>query len=289
MRIPVFWSRETAKEMDRRGREVSFSCWGWSEKSEAEARESALAAARRVLKKYLAGEPRSHYAYDARPLREEVVQRFADADGRLYAAVTRNVYGALVLNTAGAMFIDMDFPEDAIRKKSGGFLSTLFRKKPAQDTENTLEEEYVARLEQFVNSHSQWGFRVYQTYGGLRALATHTLFEPSSPETPAVLEALGADALYIRLCKNQECFRARLTPKPWRCGYYSNTLRWPWENERQKKQFERWLSGYMSRQADYATCRYLRAIGNGGCHPEIEPILEVHDKITRCHEPLKLA
>jgi hypothetical protein len=44
-----------------------------------------------------------------------------------------------------------------------------------------------------------------------------------------------------------------------------------------------------SLQANYATCRFLGAIGSGAVHPELEAIIEVHDKATRCLNPLELA
>ena len=35
----------------------------------------------------------------------------------------------------------------------------------------------------------------------------------------------GSDSPYIRLCKTQECFRARLLPKPWLYRHHANTMR----------------------------------------------------------------
>ena len=103
-----------------------------------------------------------------------------------------------------------------------------------------------------------------------------------------VLKQMGSDVLYIRLCKAQACFRGRLTPKPWRCGHTNNTISWP-RDDTQQEQFDAWLSGYTQRQADHATCRFLGALGSGRVHPEVEPIIKLHDETTRCDEPLPLA
>jgi hypothetical protein len=95
--------------------------------------------------------------------------------------------------------------------------------------------------------------------------------------------------LYVRLCRAQDSFRARLTPKPWRCGHVSNTIAWPRENDEQNERFEAWNLAYVERQARYATCRFLGAIGDGSLHSEVAEILDVHDRTTRCHESLELA
>jgi hypothetical protein len=144
-------------------------------------------------------------------------------------------------------------------------------------------------LERFLLDHPHWGMRVYRTFAGLRGLVTHDLFEPAAESTLAMLQSVGADPMYVRLCKVQECFRARLTPKPWRCGHYVNRAGWPRDGADQQQRFDQWLSAYTARQAGYATCRYLEMVGNSAIHPEIGTIIEVHDKITRCQEPLDLA
>ena len=93
----------------------------------------------------------------------------------------------------------------------------------------------------------------------------------------------------MRLCKVQECFRARLTPKPWRCSHYVNRTAWPRDGATQQQRFDKWLATYMARQSQYATCRYLSTLGSNAVHADVATIIEVHDKITRCNEPLELA
>ena len=74
------------------------------------------------------------------------------------------------------------------------------------------------RIARFVASHPGWAVRVYRTPSGLRAMATHQRFAPNDPAVTAFFDAVGADPVYVRMCINQQCFRARLTPKPWRIG-----------------------------------------------------------------------
>ena len=130
--------------------------------------------------------------------------------------------------------------------------------------------------------------RLYRTAGGLRGLATHAVFDPAAETSIATLATLGSDPLYIRLCRNQESFRARLTPKPWRCGAGRSTFAWPREGAAIER-FEAWLSVYEERQRQFATCLFLDSIGPPTTHAEVAPLIKLHDTLTRANEPLPLA
>jgi hypothetical protein len=69
-------------------------------------------------------------------------------------------------------------------------------------------------------------FRVYLTAKGLRVVCTSALlpWEKHDWLATRLMKYLGADPDYIRLCGEQKCYRARLTPKPWRtrdCSGYA--------------------------------------------------------------------
>ena len=288
MKIPAYWSKATAEDTDRDGKKVFFSCWQSSDHSQEEAYQSALAAARRVLRSFLSGNRLGRYAYGETPLREETVEKFTNSQGELVAAVTRNAYGSLVLNTDQIMFIDLDFPPVSFGESIRYFFARMFNK-TALSPDAQRESEVRQRLEQFLDDDYQWSLRLYRTCAGMRALVTHDLFDPVSEGTLAVLRSVGSDPLYVRLCKAQKCFRARLTPKPWRCGHTANPIRWPTENRDQQVRFKQWQSEYTARQSQYATCRFLGTLGNDCVHPEVARIIEVHDHATRCEEPLGLA
>ncbi len=135
----------------------------------------------------------------------------------------------------------------------------------------------------------EFGFRVYRTCAGMRLLATHDLFDPADAATMPLLESLGADPLYVKLCHAQQSFRARLTPKPYRCGSEVNRIRFPREDPQENEAFEKWKAGYEQSSQRYATCRYQGAMGNEILHPEAENIIALHDDLTRAHENLELA
>ena len=83
------------------------------------------------------------------------------------------------------------------------------------------QDSAIAKVENWTRNNPDWGWRIYRTRAGLRLLATHALFDPEAAASDGVFDALGADPLYRQLCKTQKCYRARLTPKPWRCGIRS--------------------------------------------------------------------
>jgi hypothetical protein len=288
VRIPAYWSKATAEELDRNGKKTSFSCWRWSDKSPEDAHASALDAAKRVLANFLSGGERNRYAYGDRALREEVLQRITNQQGETIGAVTQNAYGSLVLSTARVMFIDLDFPAIRPGEHLRYFITKWFNR-AARSPDAQREYDAQSRLEGFLSDKPHWSVRVYRTCAGLRVIATHSFFDPASDSTRSLFESLGTDPLYVRLCKAQDSFRARLTPKPWRCGHTSNTIGWPRETDDQQRRFEKWKSDYVARQSDYATCRFLGELGDGSMHPEVETIVEIHDRTTRCHESLVLA
>jgi hypothetical protein len=111
MLIPRYWSRAESEAVTPDGRTVRFQLWRGARGSEAEARAAADQAVQRMAERIRsgAGFPEK-YSYGDRPLREEVVREIAGAGAPddPDAAITRNTYGALVLNAARAFFIDVD-------------------------------------------------------------------------------------------------------------------------------------------------------------------------------------
>ena len=288
MKIPAYWAKGVAEDTDRKGQRASLSCWRSSDRSQEDAQQSALAAAKEKLRNFINGSRPDRYFYGETPLREETVEKITGAEGQVVAVVTRNAHGCLILNTAQVMFIDLDFPPVSLGESIGHFFAKMFNKSAPSPVSRRVSA-VTGRLERFLGDHPRWGLRLYRTCAGLCALVTHELFDPVADATLAVLQAVGADPLYVRLCKAQQCFRARLTPKPWRCGVTARPVRWPAENPEQQTRYDKWQAECAARQMPYATCRLLGTLGDGGVHPEVARIIEVHDKSSRCQEALELA
>jgi hypothetical protein len=278
MNFPPFWAK---------GRSGDFFAWRWSSQSITEAQSLANQAARKLEERFQAGDrPQSHGGYyPDRPFREQVLQEIKDSAGETTAVVTRNSYGCLVLNTAKVMFVDIDLPEP---KSTGGFFKKLFGKPDAVPASNP-QSEAITKIEHWTRGNPEWGWRVYRTRAGLRLLATNGVFEADSIMVNNVFVALEADPLYQRLCKSQKCFRARLTPKPWRCGLRDKPERWPWLDSKQEKRFQKWEVEYQDCSANWATCEFIRHIGNRDIHPEVKSVLKLHDDPTRAQSQLQLA
>lgn len=226
--------------------------WDWSDVSEAEAQAMADARADEAMAEVQLDNstPRRErkVAYNGArgvPIREEVLARHGDT------VITRNSYGAHCLNTPQVLFADVDFSTNpggklhaaaaalllvcvmlpAWRSLRGwgiaigvlalimltGPLARLLRRLGHALGESQLEQA-MARLQAFVKQHPMWAVRVYRTPAGLRLLATHAPVDPLGPQAQAFFSAIGADPLYVRMCLNQRCFRARISGKPWRMG-----------------------------------------------------------------------
>ena len=277
MNFPPFWAR---------GESGGFMVWRWSSQSLAVAQSRADEAAQQLAERFEHGDfpPQQGGYYPNRPFREQVLREIKDASDNLAAVITRNSYGCQVLNTARVMFVDIDLPEP----KPVGLFKRLFGKPDVPGPAQT-ENGALANIENWTRHHSDWGWRVYRTRAGLRLLATHGLVEADSSAANEVFESLGADPLYRKLCVNQKCFRARLTPKPWRCGINSKPERWPWLDEKREKRFQKWETLYQSYAFNWATCELLHAVGNPEIHPEVQSIVTLHDQATKAESKLKLA
>jgi hypothetical protein len=246
-------------------------CWKWSDASVEEARRLADARALELGRMMAEGRPLNHYMYGEQPLREEAI-RIVQPE---MAVITRNLYGALVLNAARAMFIDVDFGE----AKGPGFMGRLFGK-----SSYSSEEVALGRVLEWSSRHRDLGLRVYRTCAGLRCLVTNCPFDPASATALDLLREIGSDPLYVRLCQAQGCFRARLTPKPWRCGGYMPPGRFPRTNQQEQARFQEWLTDYERRSAGYGVCRFAEHLGPTDIHPELQWILKAHDEVA-CGSP----
>jgi len=272
MNFPQFWAR---------GQNGDFFAWRWSAKNMAEAQTLANQAAQQNAERFRANTlpPKHGGYYPNRPMREQILQELKNPAGEIAAVVTRNSYGCQVLNTAKVMFVDIDLPEP----RPPGLFQRLFGKKETAAPSNDRAAA-LARVENWTREHSEWGWRIYQTRAGLRLLATQALVDTGAPVVLEIFSALGADPLYRQLCLAQKCYRARLTPKPWRCGINREPDRWPWLDAKAERRFQKWEEQYKSFSGSWATCQLIRQIGNPTVHPEIQPIITLHDTATRVGE-----
>ena len=239
-------------------------------------------------------------------------------------AVTRNRYGAEVLNSEDTCFIDVDrvcrpgrwlrllapllacfaAAFAAVRLSEGapsavmtaGVLAAIVfaaiaivkalsgESEPAERAEATL----LAKVRALAKRPEWRGLAacVYRTAGGFRILVQADRLAPGSSRFAALARALDADPLYVDLCRKQGCWRARLTPKPERVGVKRPPAgtRFPRPPEA-GAQFADWLASYSEAAAVFAVCRPVATVGR---FRETD-IVRLHDERTGCTSSLPLA
>lgn len=269
MHFPRFW---------RSARQGNVSAWGWSDVSAEAAGVEAGKRLRRVLARLAEnpGGPADPYGYPDRPMREQVIHEFPGSG----SAVTRNSYGCLVLNTTTALFADVDETAPA----SGGFLASLFGKR-----KDDFETRIAARAAEWVAANPAWALRIYRTKAGIRLLAAHQPLPPEKSVCEGLFTHFNVDRLYQKLCASQRCYRARLTPKPWRCGSGRLKARWPWLKDGDEAAFKEWEKAYLAAAKDYAACRFLGQVGRGEIHPALRDLVAFHDEATGATSGCELA
>ncbi|MBL8232285.1 MAG: hypothetical protein JNL98_27565 [Bryobacterales bacterium] len=286
MRFAKYWAAR-----DQRRDSFHLKVWGWSDQSFEHALSVASARLDSVLRKVDARGELPKYPYGSEhPLREEILDTIPrDGTGEPQAVLTRNSYGSVVLNAARVLFADLDSPEppqDVAGSASGAFWKRLFDGREAAPAPPKTDA-CVARVEAFCRSNPQLAVRLYRTFAGYRAVILNRTYDPQDSAVSRMLKDLGSDPLYIKLCEGQQCFRARLTPKPWRCGEVPPGVTYPY-SERAKRRLGDWLKVYERACAKYGVCELVRDFGPRQVEPEVERVLAVHDRYA-VREGLPLA
>lgn len=322
MIIPKHWA-ESRRQQKIDGRQWTIRRFGWSEHSMEEAQAMADQRVAEALKRVVAGEtierrePKVPYnGADGMPIREEIVAR----DGE--AIVTRNSYGALCLNTPDVLFADIDLPTGtplkwfatvwvvtavtalSFRGAMPNLLPALLLTVIAPPfiavwghklflrLSGGRRKQALTRIEGFARRHPDWHLRAYETPAGYRLLAMHSTFDPAGIESARAFCQLVVDPVYARMCRNQRCFRARVSPKPWRIGI-SERLKprtgvWPIDPEKLPLRAA-WVRDYEQRSTGHAACRFVARFGSDRVHPAAEAVRRWHDELSRADSQLPLA
>ena len=182
------------------------------------------------------------------------------------------------------MFIDVDIPRQSPSSLLGRSLKRLFRQ-PVEEPEERVRQS----ITQAAARHPQYSFRLYRTAAGFRCVLLNESLLPGSTAGTALLEEFGADRLYKRLCLAQECYRARLSPKFWRCDVERPPNRFPWPDAGEEERFRHWQRDYEARSAAYAVCRLVEQIGSRRGSAELQKLIELHDEMSGVKSSLPLA
>lgn len=273
MKIYRYWAKAKAP-VEVANKKWDLECFGGSNSSVEEALQRASERAKSAASVIQRGTKPKHYTYGERPLRELIVKEFEE-DGRTVALLTRNSYGSVVLNTPNVLFADIDYPPQGLLSLVRDGVAKLFGRR-----RSSRDEEIVARIRRVVSEIRDLGLRLYRTSNGFRCLVLSRTFDPTADETTELLREFGSDPLYVRLCQSQECFRARLSPKAWRCGVPRPPSGFPWPDAEAEQRYRQWEMDYEERTAGYTTCVVIGDFGSSNVHPEVDQILQLHDGLA---------
>ncbi len=321
MIVPQHWAEARLRERIS-GRQVTVRRFGWSDASVADAERHAAERVAEAIGRVRAGEsvPRRerklvYGGAEGLPIREEVVGRHGSA------VLTRNGYGAVCLNTPDVLFADIDLEQrltllwgqcgavllllaalgacvaarwQTVAALVAAAVGILLVERLAfwwRRRKNKFERQARGRIARFAAAHPDWHLRVYRTPAGFRVLVLHRLFDPASDEVTACFRELGTDPVYAQMCRLQNCFRARVSPKPWRVGVTDHIRphrgAWPvaagWLPGRAA-----WVARYDDKARGFAACRFEFAVGGGGSVPAAEAVRRLHDELCRADGGLPL-
>lgn len=272
MNIPPYWVRKEQRVGDFTCRLAGFS------HSSMQAAWKMLQQHAVIMQKFFAAAPTESSVQRMRAaLRElrgqggdsyevcllEPLWRTVDASN----VITRNHYGALVVNSTDTCFADVDTAPESLWE----FVKGLF------GAGTPPERRLLDVMRQIHAEHPKLSMRLYRTAKGWRVLLAGEGIELDSPLVDTLFRRLHVDPLYRDLCRKQACWRARLTPKPFRlqlppcpqaeCSEDAASVQAEWVQE-----YERACEGR-------AVCRLVESFG-----PRLrDGIPELHDELTGVH------
>jgi hypothetical protein len=257
MKLYKYWITEKQRILID-GVEQEITCYGGSNLSTDEARGKAREKVERIQRK-IAGEKHLFDEYEAE-IREEILQIIDN-----HSAITRNRYGAQVLNAEHLMILDIDKPKSSF--------GDMFKKKDSASDKARIFDG-VRKLAT-ISKYKDYGYRIYETYQGARVIVLGKEFDPRNGETKKMMDEFNCDPLYTRLCVKQGCYRARLTPKPYRMNMSPYKVKFP--RQEQDQEFQQWLTNYESVSRNFSVCQLIEQIGTGY---SLNESIRLHDDVT---------
>lgn len=258
MKIFKHWTAEKQR-VRIQGSETEITTYGGSNVSIDEAALRAKEKMEKVIRK-INGESDVFEDYEVE-IREEILQTVDDK-----TIITRNRYGAQVMNAENLMFLDIDKPKASL----GGFFK---KSSPEQDKEKIFE---MVRKLAASPKYNGLAFRIYETFQGARVIVLGKEFNPTDRATLDMMNEFNCDTLYTTICRKQGCFRARLTPKPYRMKMKAYKVKYPCETT--DGAFESWLQSYESESRNYSVCRLVEQIGVSTFGAT--EAVRIHDEVT---------
>lgn len=167
-----------------------------------------------------------------------------------------NFYGSKVLTSTDIFIADVDIEGDLFERNE-------FKSNYLKDTFYPLAADLSDKYQ----------FVVYETFKGFRIFEIKNLYDPLGEESKNLLDLLGADTKYSAKCIEQGCYRARVSPKPYRLGL---------PKPRDYLYQDEWDKQYEILKKDRTTCKPLfdwKDIEDI-VHPKVREFLKLHDELA---------
>lgn len=163
------------------------------------------------------------------------------------AWLTVNRYNAVVLNSSNLLIADIDIGDERLDKHA--------RINDVDEVIETISNDLgiLDRNDPCMPcSFAEQSYRIYRTHSGCRVICTSMCFPfwEIGYDALRFMRFVKSDPHYMKLCYSQQCYRARLSPKPWRVDGGPTHV-----------------------------CSLVETIGSV-VHPDLESQLELHDEMT---------
>ncbi len=163
------------------------------------------------------------------------------------------------------MILDIDKPKSSF--------GDMFKKKEAASDKARIFD--MVRKLATTSKYKDLGYRIYETYQGARVIVFGKSFNPRDHETKKMMDEFNCDPLYTRLCIKQGCYRARLTPKPYRMNMRAYKVKFPRNGD--DHEFQQWLTNYESESRNFSVCQLIQQIGTSH---SLNEIIRLHGDVT---------
>ena len=280
MKFYRYWIKCTRDILlpETNGKTFPMSVYGHSNISLADAKDSGQRLLDGFAKRLVFHLSPWEYDMDGRPIREETLLELSPRN-----IVTRNRYGSEVLNSTQLVFIDID----GTLPSGKGFFERLSGLFSSESSENS-DAEALARVSRLAAKagHTYTHIRVYRTKAGFRLMLLN--YDIEGKNSRELMKAFHADPIYADLCRVQNCYRARLTPKPHRIRVRKCHFNYPETDEAILEQQRKWLTEYNMKMTLFATCHYIGSL-NGPNGIAANDVARYHDERTNAMTNFPLA
>lgn len=182
-------------------------------------------------------------------------------------------YGAKVLNTNQYTILDFDhYPVDIFDR---------FKAVRKLDKKQRIIVKFEERLQKYPELGQD--FRIYETTNGIRIIGKH-YFAPTEPGHAKLLRKFGVDLLYVQLSQKQKCYRARLTPKPYRIKFRTIKIGSPLDCETENYQL--WEQEYRLKSSHFSVVKLLKTLGQDFA---ADSVITLHDALCNAQGQQPLA